>query len=171
MFCINCGNRIDEGDNFCCFCGFAVEDDVDSKAETQSFKYQESDIANNPSNLAIPTKYANPNAFNESNNPNTSTESNNLNTFNESNNPNTSTEFNTSNKSTSYDNHSNKQNLKNRKSVVIILVSVVLTVVLVLAGSIWYFAKNRTSGTNSSSANSVLIPEAVSYTHLTLPTN
>lgn len=162
MFCINCGNRIDEGDNFCCFCGFAVEDDVDSKAETQSFKYQESDIANNPSNLAIPTKYANPNAFNESNNPNTSTESNNLNTFNESNNPNTSTEFNTSNKSTSYDNHSNKQNLKNRKSVVIILVSVVLTVVLVLAGSIWYFAKNRTSGTNSSSANSVLIPEAKS---------
>lgn len=33
MFCINCGNKIDEGDKFCGFCGAVVESDV---ADTSS---------------------------------------------------------------------------------------------------------------------------------------
>lgn len=53
MFCINCGNKIDEGDKFCGFCGAVVESDVaDTSSSLNSYNsYSSSESLNSPESL------------------------------------------------------------------------------------------------------------------------
>ncbi len=112
MFCINCGNKIDESDKFCGFCGAPVEN-VKQEQQPQAnqqpqYNQQSQQPKNQPKELSP-----------------------------------------------------NKANLlNNRKRLAIMITSIVLTIVLAITGTVWYFTRNTHVAFTVLNSKSGVIPKA-----------
>lgn len=129
MFCINCGNKIDEGDKFCGFCGAVVESEVNPQgqqpqSQPQQLSYQSQlTYQQQPQPQYQPPQNSQPNPAKETS--------------------------------------SNKANLlNNRKRLAIMITSIVLSIVLILAGTVWYFTRNTSTTFMGLNSNPEVIPKA-----------
>ena len=129
MFCINCGNKIDEGDKFCSFCGAVVESEVNPQgqqpqSQPQQLSYQSQlTYQQQPQPQYQPPQNSQPNPAKETS--------------------------------------SNKANLlNNRKRLAIMITSIVLSIVLILAGTVWYFTRNTHVAFTVFNSKSEVIPKA-----------
>lgn len=133
MFCINCGNKIDEGDKFCGFCGTPVE----GYAYTQAGQVAQQQYQPQQQPTQQPTQLEQQ-PQQQQTQPIQSTQP-------------------TQSKETS----SNKANLlNNRKRLAIMITSIVLSVVLILAGTVWYFTRNTSTTFMGLNSNPEVIPKA-----------
>lgn len=129
MFCINCGNKIDEVDKFCGFCGAVVESEVNPQgqqpqSQPQQLSYQSQlTYQQQPQPQYQPPQNSQPNPAKETS--------------------------------------SNKANLlNNRKRLAIMITSIVLSIVLILAGTVWYFTRNTSTTFMGLNSNPEVIPKA-----------
>ncbi len=136
MFCINCGNKIDESDKFCAFCGALVEN---VEQEQQSQANQQPQYNQQPQVNQQPQTNQQQQQPQQSQQP-----------TNQPNQTNQPKELN-----------QNKTNLlNNRKRLAIMITSIVLTIALAITGTVWYFTRNTPAAFTVFNSKSEVIPKA-----------
>lgn len=132
MFCINCGNKIDAGDKFCSFCGAPVEN---VEQEQQHQANQQLQYNQQQPQTQQPQTQPQPQPQVQPTQPTQPTQS----------------------KQPS----PNKANLlNNRKRLAIMITSIVLTIVLAITGTVWYFTRNTHVAFTVFNSKSEVIPKA-----------
>lgn len=135
MFCINCGNKIDADDKFCSFCGAPVENveqEQQHQANQQLQYNQQQPQTQQPQTQPQPQPQVQPTQTTQPTQP-------------------------TQSKQPS----PNKANLlNNRKRLAIMITSIVLTIVLAITGTVWYFTRNTHVAFTVFNSKSEVIPKA-----------
>ncbi|RFT38104.1 serine/threonine protein kinase, partial [Bifidobacteriaceae bacterium NR003] len=135
MFCINCGNKIDADDKFCSSCGAPVENveqEQQHQANQQLQYNQQQPQTQQPQTQPQPQPQVQPTQTTQPTQP-------------------------TQSKQPS----PNKANLlNNRKRLAIMITSIVLTIVLAITGTVWYFTRNTHVAFTVFNSKSEVIPKA-----------
>lgn len=158
MFCENCGSKINAGDKFCNLCGSPVESytytqqaqKTQSTQQTQSTQLTQ---LTQPTQQTIPAQQTIPTQLTQPTQPTQPTQTK------QQSQQSSQLPLLQQNKTFKDQKTNNKPN-KRSKKIAIIITSIVLSVVLVLAGTVWYFAKNISLTSIGLNSNPGVIPKA-----------